>query len=95
MKKILYLLLLSITFSSCVYYDYDCYVFEVEKKITYVPDAFGLPYRPPVYYYSDYSKCGLTPMGAKLEAKEKEYTYDYYSAGYYITETQTCRYWNY
>jgi len=95
MKKILYLLLLSIVFTSCTYYDYDCYRFEVEKKITYVPDGFGLPYRPPVYYYSNYDKCGMTPTSARLEAKNHEYNYNYYYGGYYITEKQTCTYYHY
>ena len=95
MKKIFYLLFLSILFTSCTYYDYDCYRFEIEKRITYIPDAFGLPYQPPVYYYSEYNKCGITPAGARLEAKSREFEYDYYSGGYYITETQTCNYYPY
>lgn len=95
MKKILYLLLLSIIFTSCTYYDYDCYRFEIEKRITYIPDAFGLPYQPPVYYYSEYDKCGITSSGARLEAKSREFEYNYYSGGYYITETQTCNYYPY
>lgn len=95
MKKIFYLLFLSILFTSCTYYDYDCYRFEIEKRITYIPDAFGLPYQPPVYYYSEYDKCGITPAGARLEAKSREFEYDYYSGGYYITETQTCNYYPY
>jgi len=95
MKKIFYLLFLSILFTSCTYYDYDCYRFEIEKRITYIPDAFGLPYQPPVYYYSEYDKCGITPAGARLETKSREFEYDYYSGGYYITETQTCNYYPY
>lgn len=94
MKKILYILILTVI-SSCTYYDYDCYKFEIEKRVTYVPDAFGLPYQPPVYYYSEYDKCGITPASARLEAKNREYEYSYYSGGYYITEKQICTYYRY
>lgn len=94
MRKILLLLLfLSVVFTSCEYNTYDCYTFEIEKKTSYVPDAFGLPYRPTTYEYYDYSKCGLTSSSARLEAREKEYTYTYYYGGYYITEDQRCTYW--
>lgn len=93
MKKLILIALLALIFTSCEYEYNNCYTFEVEKKTSYVPDVFGLPYRPTTYEYSDYTKCGLTRSVAEREAKNNEYSYQYYYGGYYITEVQTCNYW--
>ena len=89
MKKILFLILLVISFASCeVDYNYRShYRFNVTEQTTYTP------YYPSYYNYYSYDLYDITESQAYNESRKNTYYYSYYSGGYHVVEQSTCNYY--